>query len=81
MRGLRRRGGFWKWQGRNMGDRPSYRRALCWLVCNDDCEWLADPEPAISVTAAMVSDMFGKSDEVVIRDLRKMRAQINQEDA
>lgn len=60
--------------------RPSYRRALCWLACNDDCDWVNEDDPAISVSAALVADMFGKSDEVVISDLKAMVRQITTED-
>ena len=45
----------------------SYKRAIEWMVENDDTEWVAgDPQ---SVTAALVADMFGKTDDRVRRDL------------
>jgi hypothetical protein len=48
--------------------RASYRAAIAWMVLNDDTEWVeADP---LSVTAALVADLFGKDDEQVRRDLR-----------
>lgn len=47
----------------------SYRRALQWIAQNDDCEFLKDESPVISVTASLVADMFGKTDETVMRDL------------
>ncbi len=55
--------------------RPSYRRALLWIVDNDDTEWLEgeheDGTP-LSVTASLVADLFGHSDEKVEMDLRRM---------
>lgn len=53
--------------------RPSYRRALAWIVENDDTEWLEsddDGQVIPSVTAALVADLFGHPDEKVIGDLR-----------
>jgi hypothetical protein len=55
--------------------RPSYRRALRWIVENDDTEW---PEPdagdtaALSATASLVANLFGHSDGKVEKDLRRM---------
>ena len=55
-----------------VGKWPSYSRAIRWIVLNDDCEWLLDKDrPAVSVTAALVADMFGKTDEEVMAALRK----------
>ena len=54
--------------------RPSYRRALQWIVDNDDTEWLdgdQNDDTPLSVTASLVADLFGHSDEKVERDLRK----------
>ena len=54
--------------------RPSYRRALRWIVENDDTEWLEpdDRRPIVpSVAAVLVADLFGHSDEKVIRDLQR----------
>jgi hypothetical protein len=56
--------------------RPSYRRAITWLIENDDTEWVtADPQEgggALSVTAALVADLFGVEDDRVRRDLARM---------
>lgn len=54
----------------------SYRRALRWIVENDDTEFLNDEnlEHGLSVTAALVADLFGKDDEAVFRDLKRERA-------
>lgn len=52
--------------------RPGYREAIEWIACNDDCYWLADPEPGMSVTAAMVRDLYDVPDEKLIADLRRM---------
>ena len=51
--------------------RPSYQRAIQWLADNDDCDWLADERPIMSVCAGLVADMFGKEDAQVQDDLRK----------
>ncbi|MDE1905139.1 MAG: hypothetical protein KGH75_01630 [Rhodospirillales bacterium] len=60
--------------GRAVPVRPSYRRALLWIVENDDTEWLETPEGetvGLSVTASLVADMFGHSDEKLEKDLRR----------
>lgn len=45
----------------------SYKQAIEWMVENDDTDWvLGDPQ---SVTAALVADLFGKSDDQVRKDL------------
>jgi hypothetical protein len=54
--------------------RPSYRRCLEWLVYNDDCWYLDEANPTISVSAALVADMFGQPDDTVMNDVRAMRA-------
>ena len=54
--------------------RPSYRRALQWIIDYDDTEWLEaneDEAAALSVTASLVADLFGHCDEKVARDLRR----------
>lgn len=54
--------------------RPSYRRALAWIVENDDTEWLEpddDGQIIPSVTASLVADLFGHSDEKVAHDLQR----------
>ncbi len=48
-----------------------YRDALEWLVNNDDTEWTGDEEPCISVTAALVADIYDRTNEEVTADLRK----------
>lgn len=50
-----------------------YRACLDWLLDNDDCEWLNEPDDPISVTAALVTDIFGKDEATVTADLRKRR--------
>lgn len=53
-----------------MGKRASYRDALDWIAANDDTEFMQgeDDEP-LSVTASLVADLWGKSDEEIRRDL------------
>lgn len=52
--------------------RPGYREAVEWIALNDDCYWLADEEPIISVTACMVRDLWGVETEKLFYDLRKV---------
>lgn len=46
-----------------------YLDAIEWLALNDDNEWLAEPDSALSATASLVADVFGKPDDVVKHDL------------
>lgn len=49
----------------------SYRAAIFWIARNDDTTFL-DVTPLIgSVSVALVADLFGRTDEEVIADLRK----------
>lgn len=48
-----------------------YKKAIEWIALNDDTEWLNDEEPIISVTGAMVADLFDVDQEKVIKDLIK----------
>ena len=54
--------------------RPSYRLAIEWLANNDDTEWLNDEYASVSVTCALVADMFGVDVERVTRDLKRALA-------
>lgn len=49
----------------------SYKAAIQWMVDNDDTHWARDDEPIISVTACLVADIYGRTNEEVIADLRK----------
>jgi hypothetical protein len=51
--------------------RPGYREALSWIALNDDTQWLDDDEPIISVSTALVADLFGKDEATIIADLRR----------
>ena len=53
--------------------RASYREAIEWIACNDDTEFLDADDPAmmISVTAALVRDIFGVEEVKLLRDLRR----------
>lgn len=50
-----------------------YRDAIDWMAYNDDTEWTAyppeDANGALSVTAALVADLFGKDDKTIRADL------------
>ena len=54
--------------------RPGYREAVEWLVLNDDVEWATfDPPDAcasVSVTGALVCDLFGVETERLRSDIR-----------
>lgn len=55
--------------------RASYKRAIQWLADNDDCEWLNDgPNASMSVSCALVADLFAVDDARVQRDLRAERS-------
>lgn len=47
----------------------SYRRALDWILENDDVDFLTEPDPSPPTTVALIADLFGKTDELVMRDL------------
>lgn len=51
----------------------AYGTAIAWIVENDDTEWLdaEDGEVIPSVTASLVADLFARSDDEVIADLRR----------
>jgi hypothetical protein len=51
--------------------RASYARAIEWIAGNDDNEWLRNERPALSVTAALVADLYGKPEDVLRRDLMR----------
>ncbi len=58
--------------------KPTYQEAIEWLAGNDDCEWLEDVDEitgALSVSAALVADLFGRTDGELITDLRRYLAQ------
>lgn len=49
----------------------SYTRAIAWLAFNDDNEWTKDEDPTLSVSASMVADLYGRTDQQVTKDLRR----------
>jgi hypothetical protein len=52
----------------------SYARAIAWIADNDDTSWLRavdDDEVIPSVTASLVADLFGRTDEDVARDIAR----------
>lgn len=54
--------------------RPGYREAVEWIALNDDCEWLKDCDdygPIISVSAAMIRDLFDVTDDRLFADIRR----------
>lgn len=59
--------------------RASYREAVYWLAWNDDTHWLDDEHPMLSVSTAMISDIFGVGDEKITADLRREVAKRDKE--
>lgn len=57
--------------------RPGYRETLEWIALNDDVYWLADDEPIICVTLAMVRDLFDVEQDKIIADLRRTLKRVN----
>lgn len=57
--------------------RPGYREAIEWVAGNDDCYWLGDDEPIISVCASMVRDIFDVAEEKLFKDLRAALARVH----
>lgn len=51
----------------------SYGLAIKWIIQNDDIEWLDDPCGSISVSAALIADLFGRTEEEVVEDLLRER--------
>ena len=59
---------------RAMPRRASYAAAIAWLADYDDNEWLkvdGDEELLPSVTASLVADLFGRTDQEIAADIRK----------
>ena len=53
-----------------------YRDAIQWIVIQDDTHWVDEPladaaVPVLSVAAALVADLFGKTDAEVVKDIKK----------
>ena len=50
----------------------AYGTAIAWIVMNDDNDWLAGDgeELSLSVTASLVADVFARTDQEIVRDLR-----------
>jgi hypothetical protein len=48
-----------------------YQDAIEWIAYNDDTEFLADDEPMLSVSASLVADLWGKTKEQCIADIRR----------
>lgn len=48
-----------------------YRDAIEFVVHNDDTEFLNDEPCHISVTGSLIGYLFNKSDEQVVKDLRR----------
>jgi len=46
-----------------------YRDCLHWIAWNDDTAWLFQTPRIISTTAALVADVFDRSDAEIIADL------------
>jgi len=51
--------------------RASYKHAIEWLANYDDCSWIneKDNEPMLSISAALVADLFDVDERRVRRDI------------
>lgn len=49
-----------------------YKQAVQWLIDNDDCYWLKDDEPIMSVSASLVADIYTMPENKLISDLKKL---------
>jgi hypothetical protein len=58
--------------GRSLRRVGTYGTAIAWIVENDDTEWLAAAADDLipSITASLVADVFARTDEEVVADLR-----------
>lgn len=63
-----------------MAPRPSYRQAIHWIVENDDTEFVNDEQPLISVAASLVADLFNKTDQQIIADIKKILSKQQEKD-
>ena len=48
-----------------------YAEAIRWIIENDDVQWLDDENGIISVTASFAADVYSRTDQEIIADLRK----------
>ena len=50
----------------------AYGTAITWIVMNDDNDWLAGEgeDLSLSVAASLVADVFARTEEEIVRDLR-----------
>lgn len=58
----------------------SFRQGIDWILNNDDTYWLDENPEMPSVTACMLADIFGKTDEQVLAHLLRRRAQLQAQD-
>lgn len=64
--------------------RPGYREAIEWMASNDDCYWLGDYDahgPILSVSASLVRDLWGVTDDKLLADLRRALKRIHPDHA
>jgi len=59
--------------------RASYREAIRWIADYDDTEWLKEEDPLLctSVTADLITDIFGVTKEKVVEDLLRALEKMN----
>jgi hypothetical protein len=53
-----------------MSLKPTYGTAVLWLIANERLDWIDDPKPSFPDTVLMVSDLFGVSQEQILRDIK-----------
>lgn len=54
-----------------------YQRAIQWIVEYDDTDWVNDNDETCVITASLVADIYGKSDDQVRLDLRAALAKLD----
>ena len=58
----------------------TYKQAIDWILNNDDTDWVNNNPDLPSVTACLVADLFGKTDEQVLDSLRKRKKILKKQD-
>jgi hypothetical protein len=54
----------------------AYMDAIRWIADNDDTDFLDDDNSSPSVTILLVADIFGRTEEEALFDLRKELARV-----
>lgn len=53
--------------------RPGYREAVEWIALNDDVsDWIESDGERVTVTGAMVRDLYGVEPDRLLRDIQRV---------